>query len=81
MPTCSPHPHSHTGELLAASSADHKNSLGSFSLVYSCSFGQREKKQTNKKIPIKDLAGFDGERSYEKPRDDELLMSMNVLAT
>lgn len=78
-PHVPPHPHSHTGELLAASLADHKNSLGSFSLVYSCSFGQREKKQ--KKIPIKDLAGFDGERSYEKPRDDELLMSMNVLAT
>lgn len=39
-----------------------------------------EGKET-KKIPIKDLAGFDGERSYEKPRDDELLVSMNVLAT
>lgn len=41
----------------------------------------RGKRNKKKKIPIKDLAGFDGERSYEKPRDDELLMSMNVLAT
>lgn len=27
------------------------------------------------------MAGFDGECLYEKPQDDELLMSINVLAT
>lgn len=36
---------------------------------------------TTTKTPIKDLAGFDGECLYEKPQDDELLMSINVLAT
>lgn len=40
-----------------------------------------EKETTTTKIPIKDLAGSDGECLYEKPRDDELLVSINVLAT
>lgn len=30
------------------------------------------------KNPRKDLAGFDGECSYEKPQNDELLTGINV---
>lgn len=73
----SPH-HSHTVELLAASLADHKNSLSSFALPFIHAHSDRGKR--NKKTPIKNLAGFDGECSYEKPQNDELLMSINVLA-
>lgn len=68
--------HSHTMELLAAPAADHKNSLCSFALPFIHAHSDIGEKET--KNPRKDLAGFDGECSYEKPQNDELLTGINV---